>query len=65
MSDDTQTKHTNQYLLEVGTEELPSSFLSSAPDELQEMINRGASLLTRNQPAAGGTLAKGATLGKR
>ena len=37
---------------------------SSNPDELQEMINRGASLLTRNQPEAG-PLAKGASTSKR
>jgi twitching motility protein PilT len=37
---------------------------SSNPDELQEMINRGASLLSR--PAAGGAgLAKGAAPAKR
>ena len=36
---------------------------SSNQDELQEMINRGASLLNRNQPAS--TLARGATPGKR
>jgi len=34
---------------------------SSNVDELQEMINRGASLLSRNQPA----MAKGATPTKR
>jgi len=37
---------------------------SSAPDELQEMINRGASLLNRAQPAAAAHLAKHATSGK-
>ena len=36
---------------------------SSNQDELQEMINRGASLLTRGAPAA--SMAKGATPGKR
>ena len=36
---------------------------SSNQDELQEMINRGASLLTRQAPAP--SMAKGATLGKR
>ena len=35
---------------------------SSSPDELQEMINRGASLLNR---ASAGTMAKAATPGKR
>src|SRR5436309_8501851 len=35
---------------------------SSSPDELTEMINRGAGLLHRNQPAA---MAKGAAPGKR
>jgi twitching motility protein PilT len=35
---------------------------SSNPDELQEMINRGASLLNRQQPA---TMARGATPGRR
>jgi len=35
---------------------------SSNQDELQEMINRGATLVGRTQPA---TLAKGATPGKR
>jgi twitching motility protein PilT len=34
---------------------------SSNPDELQEMINRGASLLNRQQPV----MARGATPGKR
>ena len=37
---------------------------SSNVDELQEMINRGASLLTR-PTAAGQSMAKGATTGKR
>ena len=36
---------------------------SSNADELQEMINRGASLLSRNQPAA--PMAKGAAPTKR
>jgi twitching motility protein PilT len=36
---------------------------SSAPDELQEMINRGASLTNRNQPPV--PMAKGAVPGKR
>src|SRR5450631_1326152 len=38
---------------------------SSAPDELQEMINRGASLLTRNQGSGVAPLAKGAAPTKR
>jgi Tfp pilus assembly ATPase PilU len=37
---------------------------SSNTDELQEMINRGASLLTR-PTSAGATLAKGAASSKR
>jgi twitching motility protein PilT len=36
---------------------------SSAPDELQEQINRGASLTNRNQPPV--AMAKGAVPGKR
>ena len=36
---------------------------SSNPDELQEMINRGAGLV--NKPTAGATLAKGAAPAKR
>jgi twitching motility protein PilT len=38
---------------------------SSNPEELQEMINRGASLLSRGTGGAGTPLAKGAAPAKR
>ncbi|MDX2084273.1 MAG: glycine--tRNA ligase subunit beta [Candidatus Melainabacteria bacterium] len=40
MLESSASSNTHCYLLEVGTEELPASFLSTAPEELQEKVQK-------------------------